>query len=209
MYLLNRNSEDKKADDSSDNAEKTNWLQPSSDSAHTEDRADPTVESLSVQLQELQKLFEHTVENQKQKIKELEKRIDSSQMDLSSSNRTLGMIPENAMGSTGQDESEVSRRQMPHKYSKLQISYSDTSQLNLDDFPKQTSLVFLHPEDVRAGRDYSDEELKRVALRRYPSRIFITNIQIEVRHSERWQKFQFNRPNNISVEYCLVENEAH
>mmetsp|Transcript_20925 Transcript_20925/g.31538 ORF Transcript_20925/g.31538 Transcript_20925/m.31538 type:complete len:767 (-) Transcript_20925:66-2366(-) len=182
MYLVNRNSEEKnekKVNDSSDDAEKTHSLQPPSDSAHTEDRADPTVESLCMQLQELQKLFEHTTENQKQKIKELEERMDSSQMDLSSSNRTSGMISESAMGSTGLDESEASTRQMSRKYSKLQASYSDTCQLNLDDFSKQTSLVFLHPEDVRAGRDYSDEELERVALRRYPSRIFITNVQIE------------------------------
>ncbi|CAB9503464.1 expressed unknown protein [Seminavis robusta] len=43
---------------------------------------------------------------------------------------------------------------------------------------KKSSLVFMHPEDVKEMRAYTPEELENVKRRPFPSRFFITNIQV-------------------------------
>ena len=46
------------------------------------------------------------------------------------------------------------------------------------DFSRRSSLIFLHPG---VTRDYTSEELKKIHYRPFPSRLFITNVQLEVR----------------------------
>ena len=47
------------------------------------------------------------------------------------------------------------------------------------DFSCQNTLVFMHPKEVGA-RNYTEEELDRIKCRPFPSRLFITNLQLKV-----------------------------
>lgn len=74
---------------------------------------------------------------------------------------------------------KLERENSEIKYKMLHDNYYDTQrQTAYDNFSKKNSFVFLHPEDT--GRDYSSEELTLVMLRRFSSRIFISNTQVNV-----------------------------
>ena len=63
------------------------------------------------------------------------------------------------------------------KWKRLHQAYRDTF---AHDDVKTARLVFLHPEEMSQHRHYTPEELARVAIRPFPSRLFITNVNIDV-----------------------------
>ncbi|CAB9509884.1 expressed unknown protein [Seminavis robusta] len=64
------------------------------------------------------------------------------------------------------------QRQNPRSKGKRQKIEPSGRQAN------KSSLVFMHPEEVKEMRPYTPEELEKVRHRPFPSRLFITNVQV-------------------------------
>jgi hypothetical protein len=106
-------------------------------------------------------------------------------------NASVQSMPAN-FGTTREDQAPTPppSRDRIQKWKKLEESFHTIfdvdhdipteDEVKMELIREKRALVFLHPEEV-GERDYTKEELRRVQLRPFPSRFYITNIPLEVR----------------------------
>lgn len=103
-------------------------------------------------------------------------KLQSTVDSLQEENRQLSATFESCNGSAMINDLSYMSDHSGRRWSKYQDCLHEQYE---HDFSHRFSLIFLHPGETR---DYTAEEIHKIKYRPFPSRLFLTNVQLEVRY---------------------------